>query len=72
MFIHVHPDFLYPGWNVAAFSNSAQNLDEIKDWCYNTYGESNYDAGWIDLIKHGEVVFKRDSDLNLFLLRWSK
>jgi hypothetical protein len=71
MFIHTYPDFLYPGWTIAAFqSNNENHKKEIKQWCYNTYGHPGYEVGWMDMIVHGEVIFKRMADVELFLLRW--
>ena len=49
---------------------------EIRGWCYETYGWPGYQAKtdltvWRDDIAFGEVEFTRESDLALFLLRWS-
>ena len=49
---------------------------EIRSWCYETYGWPGYQASvdlvvWRDDIAFGEVEFARESDLALFLLRWS-
>lgn len=71
MFIHTHPDGIYHDWTIAAFQpNNDKHKKEIKQWCYNTYGHPGYDVGWMDMIVYGEVIFKRESDLNLFLLKW--
>ncbi len=71
MFIHTHEDRIYPTWTVAAFSRSTPNVNEIREWCYNAYGHPGYEQGWIDMFTYGEVIFQREEDLQLFLLRWS-
>jgi len=70
MFIHTYDEegFLADeGWTVAAFSTGL--TEEIKEWCYDTYGEPG--VRWCDRISWGEVRFSDKKDLTLFLLRWS-
>ena len=62
---------------MAAFATSSLLKNrEIREWCYETYGWPGYQANtdlavWRDDIAFGEVEFARESDLALFLLRWS-
>ena len=49
---------------------------EIRQWCIDTYGApgclpQSTEIRWLDDIKYGEIVFQREADLMLFLLRWS-
>jgi len=49
---------------------------EIRTWCYQTFGEPGYrndtaDVRWVDDIKYGEVRIDRESDLMMFILKWS-
>ena len=79
MFIHSYPNTNELGDPVyiAAFAKaSLSKHQEIRSWCYETYGWPGYQAAndftrWRDDIAFGEVEFARESDLALFLLRWS-
>lgn len=79
MFIHSYPNTNELGDPVyiAAFAKaSLSKHHEIRTWCYETYGWPGYQAAndftrWRDDIAFGEVEFARESDLALFLLRWS-
>lgn len=61
---------------MAAFANPKSTMsDEIRRWCYQTFGEPGHDVDtfytrWEDNITNGEVIFSRESDLMMFLLRW--
>lgn len=59
-------------WFVAAFAVgmfSQELINEIKQWCSTTYGEAG--KRWRDDIHNGEVLFRDETDVTLFLLRWS-
>ena len=79
MFIHSYPNTNELGDPVyiAAFAKLPLLKNrEIRAWCYETYGWPGYQAAndftrWRDDIAFGEVEFTRESDLALFLLRWS-
>ena len=74
MFIHVYEDVLRRG-HLAAFQASTSKVADIRQWCYNTYGEPSIlcgpDARWYDGIQFGEILLKNERDLTLFLLKWS-
>ena len=79
MFIHHYPipDHSKGGQRyMAAFKRQdPKKIAEIRKWCYTTYGEPGYQVNnaeirWIDDVSAGEVVFNRESDLMMFLLRW--
>ena len=55
-------------WHVASFARQ-KNYYEIGEWCYETFGEPDF--RWADEIFYGEVYFKHEEDLMLFVLRWS-
>ncbi len=48
---------------------------EIQNWCYQSYGEPGRrridKQRWIDFIRLGVIYLSRESDLSLFVLRWS-
>jgi hypothetical protein len=82
MFIHTYrtqqkdPQWSDYGWHVAAFESPIENRSEITRWCYKTFGPAGRPSGatetrWKDSIRFGEIYFKHDTDLALFLLRWS-
>lgn len=75
MFIYTYPNPCHLGGYVVAFRLPDQQLESIKEWCYNTYGEPSIlygpDARWYDGIQFGEILFKNERDLTLFLLKWS-
>jgi hypothetical protein len=74
MYIHVYEEGWRGSgiafcWQVAAFvSPSRTQLNEIRDWCGNAFGESG--LRWRDDIRFGEVRFSDPADLSLFLLKW--
>jgi hypothetical protein len=48
---------------------------EILRWCHKTFGKPGYcpltvEARWEEHARYGEVIFYRESDLIMFLLRW--
>lgn len=69
------------GYYVAAFNSwgsalRGQYLDErnaMRAWCKECFGPVRdvYDSRWKDDIMWGEVRFKSERDLTLFLLRWA-
>ena len=42
---------------------------QLRKWCLKTYGPPG--IRWEDNIMLGEIVFVNESDLTLFLLRWT-
>ena len=62
---------------MAAFRRQdPKKIKEIRQWCYNTYGDPGHQVNtaeirWIDDVGAGEVVFRREEDLLLFVLKWS-
>lgn len=61
---------------VAAFSIRAKTHQEMTKWCHQTFGAPGYlvdthEIRWVDQIKYGEVRFRRKSDAEFFILRWS-
>ncbi len=84
MFIHTYetqckdPKWSDYGWYVAAFAAPRENRDraEITLWCYRTFGPAGQPKGatetrWKNSIRFGEIYFKHQTDLVMFLLRWS-
>ena len=75
MHIHVYkPSFR--NYLVAAFHSPVSNETEIRQWCHDTFGKDGYDFNtqevrWRDNIHFGEVSFGRESDLAMFLLKWT-
>lgn len=62
---------------MAAFNTQlpAKTL-EIRRWCHETFGPSGHridtdEIIWVDDVKHGEIVFDREENLMLFVLKWS-
>ena len=48
---------------------------EILRWCHKTFGKPEYgpltvETRWEEHTRYGEVIFYRESDLIMFLLRW--
>jgi len=48
---------------------------EILRWCHQTFGEPGYrsltaETCWEEGARYGEIIFHRESDLIMFLLRW--
>ncbi len=76
MIIHYYKA-LYKNYFVAAFPMQPVTVqNEIRRWCYNTFGEEGYkvntaEVRWKDDIKTGEVRFDRESDLLAFVLKWT-
>jgi hypothetical protein len=72
--IYTYPNPFPLGGHVVSFL-SFRLIDNIKEWCYNTYGEpgipTNTTSRWYDSIKYGEILFRDERDVTLFLLRWS-
>ena len=64
-----------PRW-MAAFTN--KNIDitqEIQQWCYNAFGPPGFKVNtdeirWTDGAVRGEIIFGREEDLMLFMLKW--
>ena len=79
MFIHSYAKIngLNESVYVAAFAGlPGPKIWEIRRWCWQTYGDPGYRTDidltvWRDALTYGEVEFARESDLALFLLRWS-
>lgn len=74
MYIH-HYKVPYKNYLIAAFHSPAENAKEIKEWCRTTLGPEGYrcdteEVRWRDNIHYGEVLFGRESDLMMFLLRF--
>jgi hypothetical protein len=66
----------YKDYHIAAFHSPVENERELGRWCYDNFGPSGYQPDiaqvrWNDNIHYGEIRFDRESDLALFLLRWS-
>lgn len=48
---------------------------EIRRWCFETFGPpgplvNTAETRWIDDVRYGEIVFQREQDLMLFVLKW--
>jgi hypothetical protein len=81
MFIHHYPiPERYGGYPVsymASFHKQAPaKTAEIRRWCFETFGPPGYlvntaETRWTDDVKHGEIVFQREADFMLFVLKWS-
>lgn len=62
---------------MAAFNKQLPHrTTEIRRWCFESFGPPGYlshidETRWQDDVKYGEIVFQREEDLTLFLLRWS-
>lgn len=71
MIIQVYEEITGSGWIVVAFSqlHKISDVNEMKEWCRRMYGETA--TRWKDDIEYGEVRFKDNKDLTLFLLKWS-
>ena len=58
-----------------AFSTlpTRQAEEEMRAWCVNSWGLSSLSltGTWNDRIQYGEVDFACESDLALFIMRWS-
>jgi hypothetical protein len=66
MFIHHYKS---NDWHIAAFKRLLlYEVSIMREWCYYTYGVPGF--FWKDDIYNGEVHFKNEEDLLLFLLRW--
>ena len=56
------------------YSTNAE-VEAFVDWCYNTFGswseyyESGFPHRWY--FQNGNMWFRDDADVELFLLRWS-
>ena len=66
------------GYYVAAFDTWGRNLrsglsTRVREWCVKTYGPVNRNDStprWCDDTTWGEVRFRDESDLCMFLLKW--
>ena len=63
-------------WHVAEFLSKKTNRPDITQWCYRAFGPAGYQAmtdeiRWQDSIQYGKIVFSREQDLTMFILRWS-
>ena len=47
--------------------------EELRSWCKATFGKSGdlEHGAWHDRIQYGEISFARESNLALFVMRWS-
>ena len=77
MKFHVYQEFWNDQYHVAAFNawgsalRSEQQLRlDMRAWCQQTFGKD--DTRWKDDITFGEVRFKDEMDLALFLLKWTE
>jgi hypothetical protein len=76
MFIHTYETKNYgDDWHCAAFTIPKHYL-EIQKWCHETFGKPGYpqdvpQTRWRDDIYYGEIYFRDDRDLVLFMLRWA-
>lgn len=75
--MHTYQDQSSGAW-VAAFYQPPPKIDyvdQVREWCYNTYGiparPNNLDSRWEDDLWWGEIRFKHEEDLVLFVMRWS-
>ena len=66
------------GWNIVTWTDHNQyGWKEIERWCREMYGEDDGTVGlttaarWYDWIRFGEIGFREDSDLMLFVLKYS-
>lgn len=79
MFIHTYrarprPQEEFDFYNVAAFTLQKGMLKPMSDWCHQTFGIAGNCEDrdrWEDQIWFGEVWFRDEKDLAIFLLRWS-
>lgn len=74
----MHTDYYYqlPQFTAAFPRPNENQSQEIRRWCYNTYGVPGIrvdtdEMRWRDGILYGEIVFQREEDLSMFLLKWS-
>ena len=76
MWIHTYQEQSSGAW-VAAFEHTIpkmDSVDQIREWCYNTYGlpkALSLEGRWRDNIWWGEVRFKTEVDLLLFVMKWA-
>jgi hypothetical protein len=55
---------------MASFSQvDPKKVKAIRQWCFEAFGQAG--GRWQDDVYHGEIVFQREDDLMLFVLRWS-
>lgn len=66
---------------VLNYGYNFKKVKEVSDWCYSQYGnpiEEVYsiklieqsDGVWYNKMGYGEIIFKREKDFTMFLLRW--
>jgi hypothetical protein len=60
----------YAKWIVAFETPKFHLLQEMQNWCCDTYGPEN-NTRWRDEIRWGEVWFRNESDVVMFSMRWS-
>ena len=51
-------------------------INEIQKWCFEVYGPSGiavdrWTARWFDDLQWNQVIFTKEKDFTMFLLRWS-
>lgn len=49
---------------------------EVQKWCFNTFGPAGLkfdtmEIRWIDRCVDNQVVFKNESDVSMFMLKWA-
>lgn len=70
MYLHVYPatqHYAHP-WAVAFETPKFSQLKSMQDWCVETYGTDP--TRWCDNIRWGEVRFRNEADVTLFVLKW--
>lgn len=78
MFIHTYVIY---GWyaprHVADFPvMNRDKVNEIRRWCWEAFGSEGHNINtmqtrWKDCIDAGEIMFEREEDLAMFILRWA-
>jgi hypothetical protein len=74
MFIHTYQSRHRGNYHVAAFTLQKGVYDHMVKWCYQTFGEPGDckdNDRWEDSIWFGEIWFRDERDLAMFVLRWS-
>lgn len=70
---------MHEGFPWVASFKAPESGEEMWSWCRETYGPAGIAEStradtthrWINVIAFGEVHFRNERDLTLFLLRWS-
>lgn len=70
MYLHVYQTSQYHRhrWTVAFETPKFSELKSIQNWCVETYGTDQ--ARWFDHIRWGEVYFRDEADVTLFVMKW--